>query len=235
MVIDSHKVAQPFGIEKLHNGERDVDSRRKGKASRTISSSSSSDDGDNRGSKRGGGTSGGNRGVGGTSEGTGGDGSTGGVMFSQIDPGMSWAQKVKITMPHQDTDHGYRPGIWEQRKHLERLTTFPSDDDYSSGHDYHRSNHHRIDEHLQNLEGYSNTGTRASDSYGYDQSSSSSSIAYRGFGYYQLVLIPNSLRNHIFLIMGHQANHLTHHIRVMNNSFNHILTTGIVTPFVCSL
>ena len=31
--------------------ERDVDSRRKGKASRTISSSSSSDDGDNRGSR----------------------------------------------------------------------------------------------------------------------------------------------------------------------------------------
>ncbi|RVW93685.1 hypothetical protein CK203_028918 [Vitis vinifera] len=82
--------------------ERDVDSRCKGKASRTISSKSSSNDGDNRGSRRGGGTS----------ESTGGDGSTGG-------------------------------------------------------------------------EGYSNTETRASDSYGYDQSSSSSSISYRGFGYYQ--------------------------------------------------
>nr|CAN66135.1 hypothetical protein VITISV_038472 [Vitis vinifera] len=182
--------------------ERDVDSRHKGKASRTISSSSSSDDGDNGGSRRGGGTSGGNRGVGGTSEGTGGDGSTGGGYVSQI------------------IDHGYRLGIWEQRKHLEILTTFPSDDDYSSGHDYHRSNYHRIDEHLQILgigsrsyfrgvddrsyhnfrdrdsssstfsrngfdrfpmihpEGYSNTGTRASDSYGYYQSSSSSSIAY---------------------------------------------------------
>ncbi|RVW90878.1 hypothetical protein CK203_028623 [Vitis vinifera] len=34
-------------------------------------------------------------------------------------------------------------------------------------------------------EEYSNIETRASDSYGYDQSSSSSSIAYRGFGYYQ--------------------------------------------------
>ncbi|RVW20987.1 hypothetical protein CK203_117675 [Vitis vinifera] len=33
--------------------------------------------------------------------------------------------------------------------------------------------------------GYSNTGTQASDSYGYDQSSSSNSIAYRGFGCYQ--------------------------------------------------
>ena len=61
--------------------ERDVDFRRKGKAPRTIFSSSSSDDGDNGGSRRGGGTSGGNRGVGGTSEGTGGDGSTRGVML----------------------------------------------------------------------------------------------------------------------------------------------------------
>ncbi|RVX02302.1 hypothetical protein CK203_028397 [Vitis vinifera] len=112
--------------------ERDVDSRRKGKASKTISSSFSSDDGDNRGSKRGGGTSGGNRGVGGTSEGIGGDGNTGGGYVSQVDPGMSRAQG----------------------------------------------------------EGYSNIGTRASDSYGYDQSSSSSSIAYRDFGYYQYGIDP---------------------------------------------
>ena len=202
--------------------ERDVDSRCKGKASRTISSSSSSDDGDNGGSRWGGGTS----------EGIGGDGSIGGDYVSQVDPGMSWAQGGENYYATQDTDHGYRPGIWEQRKHLERLTTFPSDDDYSSGHDYHRSNYHRIDEHLQNLgigsrpyfrgvddrsyhnfrdrdsssstfsrndfnqfpmmhpEGYSNTGTRASDSYGYDQSSSSSSIAYRGFGYYQAGVDP---------------------------------------------
>ena len=96
-----------------------------------------------------------------------------------------------------------------------------------SGHDHHRSDYHRVDEHLQtlairlrsyfrgvddrschnfrdcdnssstfsrnnfdrfpriNLEGYSNTRTRASDSYGYDQSSSSNTIAYQGFGYYQ--------------------------------------------------
>ena len=27
-----------------------------------------------------------------------------------------------------------------------------------------------------------------------------------------MVLIPDNLRNHIFLIMDHQANHLTHHI-----------------------
>ena len=40
------------------------------------------------------------------------------------------------------------------------------------------------------LEGYSNTRTRASDSYGYDQSSSSSSIAYQGFRYYQYGVDP---------------------------------------------
>ena len=34
-------------------------------------------------------------------------------------------------------------------------------------------------------DGYSNIGTRASDSYGNDQPSCSSNIAYRGFGYYQ--------------------------------------------------
>ena len=34
------------------------------------------------------------------------------------------------------------------------------------------------------MEGYSNTGTQASDSYRYDQSSTSNNIAYRGFGYY---------------------------------------------------
>nr|CAN72475.1 hypothetical protein VITISV_009967 [Vitis vinifera] len=97
--------------------ERDINSRHKGKAPRTISSSFSSDDGDNGGSRRGGGS----RGVGGTGEGTRRDGSTGGGYVSQR---------------------------------------------------------------------YSNTGTRASDSYGYDQSSSSSSFAYRGFGYYQYGVDP---------------------------------------------
>ena len=131
--------------------ERDVDSRRKGKAPITISSSSSSDDGDNGGSRHGGGNSGGSRGVGGTGESIGGDGSTGGGYVSQVDPNMSWAQGGKNYYAIQDTDNGYRPDIWEQQKHLEILTTFPSDDDYSSGHDYHRSNYHCIDEHLQNL------------------------------------------------------------------------------------
>ncbi|RVW79554.1 hypothetical protein CK203_051683 [Vitis vinifera] len=71
--------------------ERDVDSCCKGKAPKTISSSSSSNDGDNGGSRRGGGTSGGSRGVGGTGKDTGGDGSAGGGYVSQVDLGMSWA------------------------------------------------------------------------------------------------------------------------------------------------
>ena len=39
-----------------------------------------------------------------------------------------------------------------------------------------------------------------------------------------IVLSPSSLQGHIFLIMDHQPNHLSQHIQVMNNSFNHILT-----------
>nr|CAN77268.1 hypothetical protein VITISV_032497 [Vitis vinifera] len=109
--------------------ERYVDSSCKGKTPRTISSSSSSDNGDNGGSRRGGGTSGGSRGVNGTGEGIGGDGSTRGGYVSQVDPDMSWAQGGENYYATQDTNHGYRPEIWEQRKHLERLTTFPSDDD----------------------------------------------------------------------------------------------------------
>ena len=180
---------------------------------------------------------------------------------------MSWAQGNENYYATQDTDHGYRPDIWEQRKHLEGLTTFPSDDDYSSGHDY-RSNCNQIDEHFQSLalgpvphfrgEGdrsyhnfgssdnssnafsgydfdqYSTTGTRASGSYGYDQSSDSSSIASRGFGYYHHGVEPEQPPRPYFLIMDHQPNHLSQHIQVMNNSFNHILTMQIIA-LICML
>ena len=37
-----------------------------------------------------------------------------------------------------------------------------------------------------------------------------------------MVFSPSSLQDHIFLIMDHQLNHLSQHIQVMNNSFNHI-------------
>ena len=49
-----------------------------------------------------------------------------------------------------------------------------------------------------------------------------------------VVLILNNLRSHIFLIMDHQGYHLNQYIQVMNNSFNHILTTGI-TILICKL
>ncbi|KAL6329674.1 hypothetical protein AAG906_026411 [Vitis piasezkii] len=145
-------------------------------------------------------TSGGNRGVGGTSEGTGRDGSTGGGYVSQVDPGMSWAQGGENYYATQDTDHGYRPGIWEQRKHLERLTTFPSDDDYSSG-DIQILEHELVT-HMDMI-----------------NLLVAIALLIEVLDTIKLVLIPNSLRNHIFLIMDHQANHLTQHIRVMKQLF----------------
>ena len=49
-----------------------------------------------------------------------------------------------------------------------------------------------------------------------------------------MVLSPSSLQGHIFLIMNHQPNHLSQHIQVMNNSFNHILIMQIIAP-ICML
>ena len=43
-----------------------------------------------------------------------------------------------------------------------------------------------------------------------------------------MVLSPKNLQGHFFLIMDHQANHLSQHIQVMNNSFNHILIMQII-------
>ncbi|KAL6345486.1 hypothetical protein AAG906_017207 [Vitis piasezkii] len=77
--------------------ERDVDSRHKGKASRTISSSSSNDDGDNGVTRWDGGTSEGNRGI----------------------LACHRHKEVKITMPHKiqvmDIDQGYgnNESIWK--------------------------------------------------------------------------------------------------------------------------
>ena len=49
-----------------------------------------------------------------------------------------------------------------------------------------------------------------------------------------MVLSSSSLQGHIFLIMDHQLNHLSQHIQVMNNSFNHILTMQIIV-LICML
>ena len=75
-------------------------------------------------------------------------------------------------------------GIWEQRKHLERLTTFPRDDDYSSGPDY-RSNCNQIDEHFQSLAlglvpHFKGVGDR---SYHNFRSSDHSSNAFSGYDF----------------------------------------------------
>ena len=105
---------------------------------------------------------------------------------NQVDHGMSRAQGNENYYATQDTGHRYRPGIWEQRKHLERLTTFPSDDDYSSGHDY-RSNCNQIDEHFQSLAlgsvpHFRGEGDRSYHNFG---SSDSSSNAFSGYDFDQ--------------------------------------------------
>ena len=48
------------------------------------------------------------------------------------------------------------------------------------------------------------------------------------------VLSPNSLQGHIFLITDHQVNHLSQHIQVMTNYFNHVLIMQIILP-ICML
>ena len=123
---------------------REIGSSRKGKAPQIIVSNTNRD-GDDRANR------GGSNIVGDSedSEDTSGDNGAGGGIgasgavdsgyVNQVDYGMSWVQRNENYYATQVTDHGYRPGIWEQRKHLERLTTFPSDDDYSNGHGY-RSN-----------------------------------------------------------------------------------------------
>ena len=132
---------------------KDIGSFRKGKVPRIIFSNSSSDDGDDRVNRGGSNIGGGSE----DSEDHSGDNGAGGGIeassaidsgnVNQVDHGMSWAQENENYYATQDTDHGYRLSIWEQRKHLERLTTFPIDDDYSSRHDY-RSNYNQIDEHF---------------------------------------------------------------------------------------
>ena len=135
---------------------RCIGSSRKCKAPRIIFSNSNSDDGGDR-VNRGGSNIGGSSedsedtsGDNGTSGGIGANGSVDSGYINQVDHDMSWAQGNENYYATQDTDHGYRPDIWEQRKHMEKLITFPSDDDYSSGHDY-RSNYNQIDKHFQSL------------------------------------------------------------------------------------
>ncbi|RVX06621.1 hypothetical protein CK203_029590 [Vitis vinifera] len=63
----------------------------------------------------GGGDIGGGSGGGGdTCEGTGEGGGTSGSYVTQADLAMSWEQGDENYYATQDTDHGYRPRIWEQ-------------------------------------------------------------------------------------------------------------------------
>ena len=176
---------------------------------------------------------------------------------------MSWVQGDENYYATQDTNHGYRSDIWEQRKHLERLITFPNDDDYFSGHSY-ISNYYQIDEHFQTLTLGSRPQFRGVDgSYHNFGDNDNSSNAFSGNDFdrdiqllehelvmhidmivvvlhievldiINIILSPNSLQSHIFLIMDHQVNHLSQHIKVINNYFNHILTIQIIVS-ICML
>ena len=77
-----------------------------------------------------------------------------------------------------DIDQGYG-------NNLERLITFPNDDDYSSRHDYHRSDYCHIDEHLQTLGIGSRSYFRRVDDRSYhnfrDRDSSSSTFSRNDF------------------------------------------------------
>ena len=99
------------------------------------------DDGD------GGDDDGGNGGDGGDDDGGdgGNDEETHGVGGSQRGGAMTWDLKYYTA---QDTDHGGRAGISQQRRHLDRLGDFSSSDDYSSGHDYSHG-HHSLEGHLR--------------------------------------------------------------------------------------
>ena len=51
----------------------------------------------------------------------------------------------------QDTDHGDRAGISQQRRHLDQLVDLSSSDDYLNGHDNYSHGYHSLEGHLQGL------------------------------------------------------------------------------------
>ncbi|KAL0444506.1 UNVERIFIED_CONTAM: hypothetical protein Slati_2173300 [Sesamum latifolium] len=74
---------------------------------------------------------------------------------NQQSHGMTWAEGDENYYATQDTDHGYRPGIENQRRFLSNLTDYPSQDDDSQSQRYgrrqpdiqHSMQNLRIDEH----------------------------------------------------------------------------------------
>ncbi|KAL0361974.1 UNVERIFIED_CONTAM: hypothetical protein Sradi_3881900 [Sesamum radiatum] len=57
---------------------------------------------------------------------------------TQQSHGMTWAEGDENYYATQDTDHGYRPGIENQRRFLSNLTDYPSQDDGSQSQRYGR-------------------------------------------------------------------------------------------------
>ena len=51
----------------------------------------------------------------------------------------------------EDTDHGGRAEISQQRRHLDQLVDLSSNDDYSSGHNKYSHGYHSLEGHLQGL------------------------------------------------------------------------------------
>jgi len=97
---------------------------------------------------------------------------------------MSWDSDYYAT---QNTNHGGRPGISLQCRHLHRLVDLSSNNDYSSGHDNYSQDYHNLECHLSGLcltsghhygVGYDHVEYSSTGEY------STNSTEYRGFEYY---------------------------------------------------
>ncbi|KAL0413361.1 UNVERIFIED_CONTAM: hypothetical protein Sradi_1537800 [Sesamum radiatum] len=105
---------------------------------------------------------------------------------TQQSHGMTWAEGDENYYATQDTDHGYRPGIENQRRFLSNLTDYPSQDDDSQSQRYgrrqpdiqHSMQNLGIDEHRpRQLHGHQGSSTESSHSSGTGTYS-------QGFDYY---------------------------------------------------
>ena len=115
-------------------------------------------------------------------------------------------------------------------KHLERLITFPNDDDYSSGHSY-ISNYHQIDEHFQTLTLGSRPQFRGVDgSYHNFGDNDNSSNAFSGNDFDRdIQLLEHELVMHIDML-----NHLivvVLHIEVLD-TISIILSPNILQSYI---
>ncbi|KAG8363692.1 hypothetical protein BUALT_Bualt19G0048800 [Buddleja alternifolia] len=117
---------------------------------------------------------------------TGQRGTSRGALNSQDDQhnsGMSWAKGGENYYATQDTDHGYQPGIEEQRRFLASLSS--SDDPYLGGSSERFRN---VDEQMQSLGyGYGSSNDNYESSHGQfdgpNYGSSYGSTRYHGYDY----------------------------------------------------